>query len=154
VSGGVVPGLGPALELGAHLEALPWATALSFRYWPERSERVGERGVDVSAFGGRAALSFRIAPALNALAGLELMRLIGTGAPGVSGRNEDAAWQFSPTLGLNLITWDIQYLRIEIGVAGRVSLLRPRFVVTGFGDLYRAPALGGDAIIRGVWLFR
>jgi hypothetical protein len=74
VSGGVVPGLGPALELGAHLEALPWATALSFRYWPERSESVGERGVDVSAFGGRAALSFRIAPALNALAGLELMR--------------------------------------------------------------------------------
>jgi hypothetical protein len=99
-------------------------------------------------------LSFRIAPALNALAGLELMRLIGTGAPGVSGRNEDAAWQLSPTLGLNLITWDIQYLRIEIGVAGRVSLLRPRFVVTGFGDLYRAPAFGGDAIIRGVWLFQ
>jgi hypothetical protein len=44
-------------------------------------------------------------------------------------------------------------LRFEVGAAGRVSVLRPRFVVTGFGDLYRVPVLGADAIIRGVWLF-
>jgi hypothetical protein len=31
-------------------------------------------------------------------------------------------------------------------------VLRPRFEVTGFGTLYRAPALGADAIIRGVLL--
>jgi hypothetical protein len=154
VSGGVVPGLGPALELSALLEVVPWATALSVRYWPARSEVVGGRGVDVSALGGRAAVLFRAAPALDVLAGLELMRLVGTGAAGVSGRNADTAWQLAPTLGVNWFAWDIQYLRIELGVAGRVSLQRPRFVVTGFGDLYRAPALGGDAIIRGVWLFR
>jgi hypothetical protein len=154
VSGGVVPGLGPALELSALLEVLPWATALSLRYWPERSEVVGGRGVDVSALGGRAAVLFRAAPALDVFAGLELTRLVGTGAAGVSGRNADTAWQLAPTLGVNWFAWDIQYLRIELGVAGRVSLQRPRFVVTGFGDLYRAPALGGDAIIRGVWLFR
>jgi hypothetical protein len=154
VSGGVVPGLGPALELSVLLQRLPWATALSLRYWPERSEAVGERGVDVSAFGGRAVGLYRIAPALDGIAGLELMRLIGTGAPGVSGRNADAAWQLAPTLGVNWIVWDIHSLRLEVGVAGRVSLLRPRFVVVGFGDVYRAPALGADAIIRGVWLFR
>jgi hypothetical protein len=154
VSGGIVPGLGPSFELGTQLEVLPWATALALRYWPERSEVIGERGVDVSAFGGRAAALFRVAPAVNVLAGLEVTRLVGTGAPGVSARNADAAWQLAPTLGVNLITWDIQYLRIELGVAGRVSLLRPQFVVTGFGELYRAPAFGGDAIIRGVWLFR
>lgn len=62
-------------------------------------------------------------------------------------------WQLAPTLGFNLITWDIDYLRLEIGAAGRVSVERPRFVVTGFGDLYRVPVLGADAIIRGVWLF-
>jgi hypothetical protein len=45
-------------------------------------------------------------------------------------------------------------LRIEIAATGRLSALRPRFVVTGFGDLYRVPVVGGDAIIRGVWFFR
>lgn len=154
MSGGVVPGLGPALELSAQLEVLPWSTVLSVRYWPERSEVVGGRGVDVSGFGGRGAVLFRAAPAVDVLAGLELMRLVGTGAQGVSGRNADAAWQLAPTLGINWLVHDFGHLRIELGVAGRVSLQRPRFVVTGYGDLYRAPALGGDAIIRGVWLFR
>jgi hypothetical protein len=153
VSSGVVPGLGPSFELSAQREVLPWAAALSVRYWPERSEVVGERGVDISAIGVRAAALFRVVPALNVLAGLELMRLVGAGAPGVSARNEDAAWQLAPTLGVSVMMWDIGHLRLELGVAGRVSLLRPQFVVTGFGELYRAPPLGGDAIIRGVWLF-
>lgn len=153
VSGGVVPGLSPALELSAQLESLPWAGALALRYWPERSTQVGGRGVDVSALGARGAVLFRVAAAVNVLAGLELTRLTGSGAVGVSDRNADAAWQLAPTLGASAIVWDIGHLRLELGVAGRVSLLRPRFVVTGFGDLYRAPALGGDAIIRGVWLF-
>ena len=27
------------------------------------------------------------------------------------------------------------------------------FVVTGYGEVYRVPLFGADAIIRGVWLF-
>jgi hypothetical protein len=150
----VLPDLGGALELGARAEVLPWGVELSFRYWPERSGSREGRGVDVSALGGRLAALFRVAPALNVLAGLELNRLEGAGAESVRGRNTASAWQVAPTLGLSLITWDIGYLRLEIGAAGRVSVLRPRFVVTGFGDLYRVPVLGADAIIRGVWLFR
>ena len=86
--------------------------------------------------------------------GIEVNRLVGEGTEGVSGRNTDAVWHWAPTLGFSLITWDISDLRLEIGAAGRLSVLRPRFVVTGFGDVYRVPALGADAIIRGVWLFR
>jgi hypothetical protein len=150
----VLPDLGASLELGARFEQHRWGAALSLRYWPQRSGSREGRGFDVSGFGGRAAALFRIAPALNSWVGLELNRLEGEGAPGVSGRDADVAWQLAPVLGASLIAWDIHYLRIEVGAAGRLSLLRPRFVVTGFGDLYRVPVLGGDAIIRGVWLFR
>jgi hypothetical protein len=153
VSGGVLPGLGAVLELGARLEDLPAGLELSFRYWPQRSGGRDGRGLDVSALGARVAALLRVAPALNVLAGVELTRLEGEGSASLPGRTSDSAWHLAPTLGVNLIAWDIRYLRLEIGAAGRLSLLRPRFVVTGFGDLYRVPVLGADAIIRGVWLF-
>jgi len=153
VSGGVLPDLGGVLDLGARLELLPWALDVSIRYWPERSQSREGRVVDVASAGGRVAGLFRVASALNLMAGIEVNRLVGEGAEGVSGRNADAVWQLAPTAGFSLITWDIRSLRLEIGAAGRVSLARPRFLVTGFGDLYRVPLLGADAIIRGVWLF-
>jgi hypothetical protein len=93
-------------------------------------------------------------PRLQLVAGLELNRLAGAAQAGVSGRNTDVAWQLAPSLGLSLIAWNSRHLRLELGAAGRLSLLRPRFVVTGFGDLYRVPALGADVMLRGVWFFR
>jgi hypothetical protein len=154
VSGGVLPGLGGVLDAGGRLEVLPWAVDVAVRYWPERSESRDGRTVDVSAVGARVSGLFRVADALNLFAGIELNRLVGEGAEGVSGRNVDAVWQVAPTAGFNLITWDIGALRLEIGAAARLSVARPRFVVTGFGNLYRVPPAGADAIIRGVWLFR
>lgn len=154
VSGGVLPDLGSVLDASARAEVLPWAFDVSVRYWPRRSETREGRGVDISALGVRIAGLYRVASALNLIAGIEVNRLVGEGTEGVSGRNTDAVWHWAPTLGFSLITWDISDLRLEIGAAGRLSVLRPRFVVTGFGDVYRVPALGADAIIRGVWLFR
>jgi tetratricopeptide (TPR) repeat protein len=119
----------------------------------ELGDAAGALQALVSALGGRAVALFRAVPALNLLLGLELNRLEGTGAEGVSGRHSDAAWQVAPTFGASWIPWDVGYLRLEIGAAGRISAIRPRFVVTGFGDLYRVPVAGADAIIRGVWLF-
>jgi hypothetical protein len=154
VSGGVLPDLGGALDAGGRLELLPWALDVAVRYWPERSQSREGRGVDITGLGVRVAALYRVAAALNLFAGIELNRLVGEGAEGVSGRNTDAVWQLAPTAGVSLITWDIGALRLEIGAAARLSLARPRFVVTGYGDLYRVPLLGADAIIRGVWLFR
>jgi hypothetical protein len=154
VSGGVLPGLGGVLDIGGRLEVLPWAVDVAVRYWPQGSESRDGRTVDVSGLGARITGLFRVADALNLFAGIELNRLVGEGAEGVSGRNVDAVWQVAPTAGFNLITWDIGALRLEIGAAARLSVARPRFVVTGFGNLYRVPPAGADAIIRGVWLFR
>ena len=153
ISSGVVPGWGPVLDASMQLEALPWAVALSLRYWPERDQSREDRSVLVSALGGRAAALFRVAPALSLLGGLELNRLAGEGAAAVRGPAADVAWQLAPVLGLSMITMDIGYLRLELGALARANVLRPRFVVTGFGTLYRAPALGADAIIRTVVVF-
>jgi hypothetical protein len=153
VSSGVVPGWGLALEASVQLEARPWAVALALRHWPERVQTLEGRGVLVSASGGRAVALFRVAPALDLLGGIELNRLVGEGTANVRGPVSDVAWQLAPVLGANLITMNIGYLRLELGALARLSVLRPRFEVTGFGTLYRAPALGADAIIRGVLLF-
>ena len=153
VSAGVVPGWGPELEASVQLEHGPWGVAVALRHWLEQGQSVEGRRVLVTATGGRAAALFRIAPALDALAGIELNRLVGEGAADVRGPAADVAWQLAPVLGLNVITMDIGYLRLELGALARLPVLRPRFVVTGFGTLYRAPVLGADAIIRGVLLF-
>jgi hypothetical protein len=153
VTAGVVPDLGAVLDLGARVEVLPWALAASLRYWPEQSGSREGRAVNVSGLGGRLAGLFRVAPAWTLMVGLEVNRLVGEGSEGVSDRSSAPAWQLAPTLGLSVITWDNRYLRIELGAAGRASLIRPEFEVTGFGDLYRVPVLGADAIIRGAWLF-
>jgi hypothetical protein len=154
VSGGVLPGLAASVELEARMEAALGGVSVVLRHWPTRSESREGRGLDVSAWGGRAAGLIWIDPRLQLVAGLELNRLAGAAQAGVSGRNTDVAWQLAPTLGLSLIAWKSRYLRLELGAAGRLSLLRPRFVVTGFGDLYRVPALGADVMLRGVWFFR
>lgn len=153
LSGGVLPGVGAVLELGARVEAWPGAGLLALRYWPERSASRDGRGVDVSAVGVRAAAAFWVTHRVMVLGGLELNRLAGVGFEDLSGRSSDDAWQLAPTLGLSLIAWNNRHLRIELGGVGRASLVRPAFVVTGYGEVYRVPALGADAIIRGVWLF-
>jgi len=153
VSSGVVPGWGLALEASVQLEERPWAVALALRHWPERGQTLDGRSVLVSATGGRATALFRVAPALDVLGGIELNRLVGEGSANVRGPVSDVAWQLAPVLGINLITMDVGYLRLELGALARLSVVRPRFEVTGFGTLYRAPPLGADAIIRGVLLF-
>jgi hypothetical protein len=152
-SGGVLPGVAAHLELEARLQEPVWGVSVAFRYWPERSHSREGRGLDVSALGGRAAALLWVAPRVQLLGGMELNRLAGAPAAGVSGRSAAAAWQLAPNLGVQVIVWGSQHLRLELGGAGRLSLLRPRFVVTGFGDLYRVPVFGADAILRGVWLF-
>lgn len=154
VTDGVVPGAGLALELRASREPRPLGWAVAARYWPRETGSRQGRQVEVSATGGRAAGLIRLAPEVQLAAGLEVNRLSGTGSGTVSGRAADSAWQVAPTLELAAIPWNVGSLRLEVGVSGRLSVVRPRFVITGFGDVYEVPTLGADAIIRAVWLFQ
>jgi hypothetical protein len=146
--------VGLVLELRASLEPRPLGLAIAARFWPRETASREGRQVDVSAAGGRALGLIRLAPAVQLAAGLEINRLSGTGSATVSGRVADSAWQVAPTLELTAIPWNVGNLRLELAVSGRVSAVRPVFVITGFGDVYQVPTFGADAIIRVVWLFR
>lgn len=154
VSSGVLPGTGPVLEARAGLEPRPFGLAINARYWPGAGAEREGRNVHITALGASVAGQFRLGTAFHLGIGLEVDRLTGSGQEGVSGRSSDAAWRVAPTLDLDIIPWSIEDLRIEFGFGAQLALLRPRFIVTGFGDVYATPRLAGAAIIRGVWLFR
>lgn len=154
-SAGTLPGTSAALELRAGMDPGRWlGWAVSARYWPGGdAERLG-RVVHVTALGGRGVGLVRFGTALQAGLGVEVDRVAGSGREGVSGGSSDAAWRIAPTLELNLIPWRVDNLRLEFGLDTALALVRPRFVVTGCCDVYRAPRFGGAATIRALWLFR
>jgi hypothetical protein len=154
VASGVVPGLGLTLLAGASLETAAFGASLSLRYALPQEEQSQGRAVDVDSIGLRADVLYRFVPVLELALGVEADWLHGTGAPGVSARQSSSAWRIAPTLGLSAIPWPEAQPRLELGVSAQLALIRPRFVVEGFGDLYRVPLVGVDAIIRGAWLFR
>jgi hypothetical protein len=154
LASGVVPGLGPRVLVGASVESAPFGAAISARYDPNRTAERGGRGVDVESLGARAEGRWRVVPELELGLGIDVDRVFGSGTPEVSGRASSAAWRLAPLLGLTGIPWPEAQPRLELGVSAQVALVRPRFVVEGFGDLYRVPVLGADAIVRGSWLFR
>jgi hypothetical protein len=154
IAGGVLPGVAPLFELRVSGEPAPLGWGLAVHYLPEQSAFRAGRGVDVDAIGGRATGTLELAYRLHLTAGLELNRLAGTARADVSNANSDAAWQLAPILGLSVIPWSIENMQVELAAVGRLSLVRPRFVVNGFGDLYQTPLFGADAIIRMAWLFR
>jgi hypothetical protein len=154
VSSGIVPGLTPPLLAGASLEPAPFGAALSLRYALPGDEQREGRAVDVDSLGVRVEGLYRVVPALELALGVEADWLHGSGARGVSGRQASSVWRFAPTLGLSVIPWPDAQPRLELGLSAQLALVRPRFVVEGFGDVYRVPVAGVDAIIRGAWLFR
>ncbi len=153
LSAGTVPSASAVLEARAGLDPAPFGLALSARYWPGSGAESDGRRVHVTAVGGRVAALVELGSALHASLGLEVDRLSGTGQEGVSGRSSDTVWLLAGALELNVIPWSVDDLRLELGFGTQLALVRPRFVVDGYGDVYEVPPVGGGAIIRAVWLF-
>jgi hypothetical protein len=150
---GVLPGLAAVLELRGTLEVDPWGFSLAGRFLPPKHAAQEGRGVDVMAAGARVAGTYRPLRPLILSAGVDLDWLEGTGDAGISERQTDAAWGVAPSLELALIPFESGHLRLEVAGQGRVALLRPRFVVTGFRDVYQVPSFGGAGLVRGVFTF-
>ncbi len=150
---GVLPGAAAVLELRAALEVDAWGFSLGGRFLPPTHASQQGRGVDVIAAGARIAGMLKPVRPLIVSAGVELDWLQGTGDAGISERLTDTAWSVAPSLELALIPFESRHLRIEVAAQGRLALLRPRFVVTGFRDVYRVPNFGGAGLVRGVFTF-
>jgi len=154
LSGGTVPGASAVLDLRAGLDPAPVGFALSARYWPGSEAEEDGRSVHVTGLGGRAAALIELGSVFHTSLGLEIDRLAGTGQEGVLGRGTASVWLLSGALELTVIPWSVEGIRLELGLGAQLALVRPRFVVSGFGNVYEVPPVGGGAIIRAVWLFR
>lgn len=150
---GLVPELAPVLELDVFAERDAWGGVVSLRHVTLTATEAPEgRGVEVRAYGGRAAVLYRPLGFARLSAGVEAHLLVGRGT-GVATPLSDAAWCLAPSLELAAILLDIDSFRLELGIEGRWALLRPRFEIEGVeGDVYRVPAVGGVGIFRGVFL--
>jgi hypothetical protein len=150
---GTVPGLSPSLEVDARLLAGTLGGQLALGYWfGGRAERDG-RAVQVSALSARAAGIWAATPYLNVALGLAVNRLDGSGRS-VSARASGVVWDLAPGLEVSVSPVQIGSFRLELAGRGQLSLVRPRFVVEGFGDIYRVPGWGAEATIRIVFQTR
>jgi hypothetical protein len=152
---GVVPGPVGTFELraGMAMESLGFSAAA--RYFPAHSVQVEGRSADVRGIGFRFAGLYRPWPAVSVSLGFDADWLHGSGqAPGIALPSTDSAWTLAPSAELAVIPIRFKGLSVELAAEGRVAVLRPRFEVTGFGELYRVPTFGGVLLARSVWRFR
>ncbi len=148
VIAGLVPGVAPLFELGGLAQDASWGAWLSLRHATLSSaEAEGGRGVEVRAFGARAAAAYSPTDFARLSLGLEVDLMVGRGT-GVTTPLSDTAWSFAPTLELAAILLNIDRLRLEVALQGRWAPLRPRFHIAGYGDAYRVPAFGAAGLFR------
>jgi len=144
---GLLPGIAPMLELGGTAAHSPWGISAGLRYLPRVRTEDEERGVAIWALGGQVAISFEASDWLRFSAGVAVYRLEGEGLS-VAQSLTDSAWAVSPGIETAFIAFHRFDLRVELGLQGYASIVRPRFEISGFGEIYRAPPFGGAAVAR------
>jgi hypothetical protein len=147
---GTVPGVGASLELDTRLTVGVGSAKVAASYWfAKRAERDG-RGVRIDALALRATGGLNLTPYLNVAVGVAVARWVGSGRS-VAASSTDVVWDLLPVLEVSATPWKFRHFSVELGARGQLSTSRPRFVVTGYGDIYRVPLLGGEATIRVVF---
>ncbi len=149
---GLVPDVAPLAEAIGAAERAGFGAELALRYVALReSEDRGGRGVEVRAYGGRAAALYAPLDFLRLSAGLEADLMVGRGT-GVTTPMSDSAWSLAPSAELATIPIKLDRLRLELALQGRWAVVRPSFQISGFGEAYRVPSFGGAALIRAAYL--
>lgn len=153
---GLLPGLAFVAEVTGAVAMDQWGVLLAFQYLPgsEAKEPSGH-GVEVEALGARAAVLFQPAEVLRIAAGLEAHRLEGSGlgAPTTTTTFSDVVWSVAPAAELAGILLRVDQLAVELAAQGRWAVVRPRFEISGFGEVYQVPRFGGAGLLRGVLHF-
>ena len=55
-------------------------------------------------------------------------------------------------LELAALPFRSESLELELALGAHFAAVRPRFLVTGFGEVYRVPQFGGEGLFRISWL--
>ena len=148
---GVVPEVGTQASLHAAAMKDHWGGVLSIRYVPPTSTSEDGRAVEVQAVGGQIAGRFSPIPWYALSVGLQLDWMVGRGAARTPARRVDSAWSVAPCAEVAVIPWRFEHLETGVGLAGCAAVVRPRFVVDGFGPLYEVGPLGVAGQVHASW---
>lgn len=136
---GVLPE--PALALKGEVSATwnDFGVAASIRFLPSVTSRdEAQRGVRADAWGAHVGAQVQPLDALLLQAGAAGYRLSGVGV-GSLVRSSDAVWGFGPVIGAKLLPLRLKSSWVSLGLEGQLELLRPRFEILGYGEVFRAP---------------
>jgi hypothetical protein len=145
---GVSPGIVPSLDLETKLLVHRLGVALEARYVaPGSSLDAANRGVEVSAVGGAMSALFQPIPVLEARLGVSVLRVFGTGL-GSSDQRSDAAWGGGVTAGLGVFPLRRERWWVGARAEAEWHLIRPRFEILNYGEVFRVPSFGGSGSAR------
>ncbi len=144
---GLLPGLAPMLELGGTTTHGRWGVSGAVHYLPQTRSEKDERGVELWALGGPVAIVFEPREWLRFSAGIAVYWLEGAGF-GAWQNLTDHAWCVAPMVEATFIALHTLDLRVELSLQGYRSIVRPRFEIGGFGEIYRVPPFAGGVVAR------
>lgn len=148
---GPLPHIAPLFEIFARGERAPFGLSLSVRYFSGTEERKATgHGVFVNGLGARLLLSAEPWRALRASGGAGVYRLSGQGR-GASERLSDVTYGFEPALELAALPLRSEAFELEFALGAHWAAVRPRFLIGGYGEVFRVPALGGEGLFRISW---
>lgn len=151
---GMQPNLGPVLGLRVAHEYRAFGLATRLRGLPANEQRdANGRGVSVAGLGGSIGGYYRATPWLNIEAGLSCHYLHGRG---LGSTNVDAAGvvALGPTASAWVTPWWSDSVFTAIGAEAHVDLLRPRFEILEYGQVFRVATLGATAFMAAGYHFR
>jgi hypothetical protein len=151
----LLPQLAAMFELSGTLGYGDVGLALGARYlMPSEAQAGGARSVSIYGLGGRLLGFYEPADWVRLHAGIAADRLTGEGSGEALLQASDSGAAVAVALEAEAVPARFGDLRISIGIAAHYALVRPSFEIAGFGPLYRVPAAGGSAIVRGAWELR
>ncbi len=145
---GTLPNPTLLLDLDAQLLWARWGIAGGLRYLlPSSEQDATEHGVRVGGMGGYLAGSYEPWSWVQGRLGFAAYRLSGTGLGSIE-RTSDAAWNAGPTLGASFLPFRWAPFWTSVGAEGQLSMLRPRFKIENYGEVFRVPWASASLFVR------
>ncbi len=137
LSQGLQPDLFPAIGLRSALDFESFGIAATLRFLPPNRQQDGNgRGVSVLALGGHLAGYFKPISRLGIEAGVSSYYVQGKGIGSHTTATSRLA-AVGPFLGFWAILWQSDAVFLSFGADGQLELLRPRFEILGYNEVFR-----------------
>lgn len=134
---GLVPGVSGLFELKPSLRFGSLEVGVSASYvMPREQVDTESYGVRVSAFGIAPTLTWSPHPRVGMQGGAAVFLLTGTGR-GSERDQTDHAWAFGPQVGIRAKVLQYRRAWIALGGMAQLELVRPRFEIRAYGEVFR-----------------